>query len=62
MKFKKDHKLGFVTTRERKLAKKAISIKPFEGQAEELKNISGWQDCLREYIDTLIGNHRSKDQ
>lgn len=61
MKFQTNHKLGFVTKRERKLAKTAISFKPFEGQAEELKKIPGWQDSLREYIDRLIEDARGAE-
>jgi hypothetical protein len=61
MTFKRNHQLGFVTTRERKLAKIAISLKPFEGQAEQLKKIPGWQDSLREYIDRLIEDAQAQE-
>ncbi len=54
MTFKKNHELGFVSTRKRKLAKQPISFKGFEGQLEELKKIPGWQDSLREFVDRLI--------
>lgn len=54
MTFKKNHKLGFVSNRKRKLAKQPISFKGFEGQLEELKKIPRWQDSLREFVDKLI--------
>ena len=54
MRFEKNNQLGFVSTRKRKLAKQPISFKGFEGQLEELKKISGWQDALREVVDRLI--------
>lgn len=54
MTFKNNHELGFVSTRKRKLAKQPISFKGFEGQLEELKKVSGWQDSLREFVDKLI--------
>ncbi|MCV3215970.1 hypothetical protein OGM63_21080 [Plectonema radiosum NIES-515] len=54
MTFKKNHQLGFVSTRKRKLAKQPISFKGFEGQLEELRKIDGWQESLREVVDRLI--------
>jgi hypothetical protein len=42
------------------LGKQPISFKGFEGQLEELKNFDGWQDTLREFVDRLIKENKSK--
>jgi hypothetical protein len=54
MRFEKNNQLGFTSTRTRKLGKQPISFKGYEGQLEELRNIAGWQDVLREFVDRLI--------
>lgn len=54
MRFKRNNEYGFTTSRIRKLTKNPISFKGYEGQIEKLKEISGWQDKLREYVDQLI--------
>ncbi len=54
MRFEKNNQLGFTSSRTRKLSKQPISFKGFEGQLEELRNINGWQDVLREFVDKLI--------
>lgn len=60
MRFEKNNKLGFVTVRQRKLEKQPISFKGYEGQLLELKKIPGWQDALRDFVDTLIKENQSK--
>ena len=60
MPFEKYNQLGFTSDRTRKLAKQPISFKGYEGQLEELKNIVGWQDILRELVDGLIKENESK--
>lgn len=59
MRFEKNNQLGFTSNRTRKLAKQPISFKGFEGQLEELRNINGWQDVLREFVDRLISESNS---
>ncbi len=54
MRFQKNNKYGFVSNRERPLDSKPISFKGFEGQRDALKNIPGWQEQLREFVDQLI--------
>lgn len=57
MKFQKNHKLGFVSTKTRKLAKQPISFKGYEGQLEELKKIPDWQESFRNYVDRFLEEH-----
>jgi hypothetical protein len=57
MTFKKKHKLGF--TSENPLDVSPICFKGRTGQKEALKDIPGWQDKLRDYVDELINKKPS---
>ena len=55
MPFKKDHKYRWKPESSAALDKSPICFKGRVGQKEALKNVSDWQDKLRDYIDELIG-------
>ncbi|MCP6760986.1 MAG: hypothetical protein NHB32_20080 [Fischerella sp. CENA71] len=52
MTFQKKHKFGF--TSDNPLDVEPICFKGRVGQKQALKDIPGWQDKLRDYIDELI--------
>lgn len=55
--FSKKHKLGF--TSDNPLDVSPICFKGRMGQKEALREITGWQDKLRDYIDELINKKPS---
>ncbi len=57
MTFQKKHKLGF--TSDNLLDVSPICFKGRMGQKEALREITGWQDKLRDYIDELINKKPS---
>jgi hypothetical protein len=56
MTFQKKHQLGFVS--DEPLAKVPICLKLKPGMREELMTIPGWQNKLRELIETLIQENK----
>ncbi len=53
MTFRKKHKLGFVTEREKPLTT-TVCLKMDEELAQRLKAVEGWQELLRQELPQLI--------
>jgi len=56
MRFQKNNEYGFTSKRERKLDKRPISFKGYEGQLDQLKAVPDWQERLRVFVDQLISD------
>ncbi|MBO3463582.1 hypothetical protein G7B40_031755 [Aetokthonos hydrillicola Thurmond2011] len=54
MTFRKNHKLGFTTNREKPLTSSPVCIRLDEELAEKLKAVPDWQDKLRTVLPELI--------
>ncbi|MEA5623761.1 hypothetical protein [Nostoc sp. UHCC 0251] len=52
MPFQKKHKLGF--TSKQPFDKDPVCFKVLPGIKDKLKSVPGWQERLREFVDTLV--------
>ena len=54
MPFKPGNKYAFQPRSGRPLDKQTVGFHPYEGQTKAVKQIEGWQQKLRDYIDQLV--------
>lgn len=61
MPFKRGNKLGFKPKNDKPFDKRPVCFNVREGVRDKLKTVPGWQERLREYVDTLIAELPKED-